>query len=71
MMILAAKRVIYDWAAEWKGKWLEEGIARRREEGREEVIHELEAWDERRRAEERGEEFNEPPPFTGGRSVRV
>ena len=57
---------------ERRKKWLNEGIARGREQGREEVIHELEAWDERRRrAEERCKEFNEPPPFTGDRSGRV
>ncbi len=41
-----------------------EGREEGRAEGREELIVEIEDWDTRRRAaEERGEFFDEPPPY--------
>ena len=54
-------------------EWIRENLVepakeRRREEGREEaraeLMAEFEDWDTRRRAaEERGESFDEPPPY--------
>ncbi len=42
----------------------EEGRVEGRKEGRAEIIAEIEDWDTRRRAaEERGEFFDEPPPY--------
>ena len=62
MMILAAKggiMVLFDWAAERRKRWFEEG----REEGRQEERQEWQAWAQRLlEAKERGEDFDEPPP---------
>ena len=52
--------------SEWiRVNLVEPAKERRREEGRAEIIAEIEDWDTRRRAaEERGEFFDEPPPYT-------
>ena len=58
MMILATKEgvmVLFDWAAERRKRWFEEG--------RQEERREWQAWAQRLlEAKERGEDFDEPPP---------
>lgn len=66
MMILAAKEgivVLFDWATERRKKWYQEG----RQEGRAQRDQEWLDWYARlQQAQERGEEFTEPPPSAKG-----
>ena len=44
-----------------------EGLAKGRAEGRAQLIEEISDWEERRReAQERGEAFDESPPYVNG-----
>ena len=70
MMILATKEgvmVLFDWAAERRKRWFEEGREEGRQEGhqegRQEERREWQAWVQRLlEAKESGEDFDEPPP---------
>lgn len=75
MMILAMRggiMVLFDWATEQRRKWREEGREQGREEERTRRDQEWDAWLARfRQAQERGEEFTEPPPSARNRSGRA